>query len=69
LIEKSRQDAGNLGYDIQPDALNEGVFLAQERWQDQPSLDAHLAQPHFQKFASAIEPWLAGPMALHKIML
>lgn len=69
LIAGSRKDAGNVEYDIQPDALNKGTFLAQECWKDQAALDAHLAQPHFTAFAAAVEPLLAAPMALHKIEL
>ncbi len=69
LIDASRRDAGNVEYDIQPDALNAGTFIAQECWQDQHSLDRHLAARHFVEFAGAIEPLLAAPMALHKILL
>ena len=65
IIKASREDRGNISYQCDQDALNPDLFLFQERWEN----DEALAQPHFKEFAASIEPLLAGPMAMHKIML
>ena len=69
IIKASREDRGNISYQCDQDALNPDLFLFQERWESDDALEAHLAQPHFKEFAASIEPLLAGPLAMHKIML
>ena len=36
-------------------------FLLYEVYRDAEALEAHRATPHFQKWAAAVEPWLAAP--------
>ena len=62
LIEGSRKDAGNISYDCYEMAGTVGKFIFQESWEDQSALDAHMKEPHFIAFGSAVEPMLAGPM-------
>lgn len=69
LIRASKTDKGNIGYQCDQDALNPDIFLFQERWENDESLEAHLAQPHFKEFATAIESMTAAPLAMHKVML
>ena len=69
IVSASKADKGNVSYQCDQDALNPDVFIFQERWESDAALDAHLAQPHFKEFAAAIEPLVAAPLAMHKIML
>ena len=69
IVSASKADKGNVSYQCDQDALNPDVFIFQERWENDDALDAHLAQPHFKEFAAAIEPLVAAPLAMHKIML
>ena len=69
LVAASRADRGNISYDCWQDALNPNIFIFQEKWESDAALEAHMATPHFKKFGAETESLVAGPMALHKLML
>lgn len=68
LIEASRKDAGCLGYDCRADVLNPGTWLFFEKWQDDASLEKHMAAAHFKAFEQGVAPLLTAPLAIHKVM-
>lgn len=68
LLEASRRDAGCLGYDCRADVLNPGTWLFFEKWQDDASLEKHMAAPHFKAFEQGVAPLLTAPLTIHKVM-
>ena len=68
LIEASRKDAGCLGYDCRADVLNPGTWLFFEKWQDDASLEKHMAAAHFKAFEQGVASLLTAPLAIHKVM-
>jgi autoinducer 2-degrading protein len=57
----SRAEPGNLRYDLMRDDDDPTHFLLYEVYRDAEALEAHRATPHFQKWAAAVETWLAAP--------
>lgn len=47
LVEKSRLDKGNKGYDLYQSTTNPRVMMFCESWESQEDLDVHSAAPHF----------------------
>ena len=68
LLEASRRDAGCLGYDCRADVLNPGTWLFFEKWQDNASLEKHMAAAHFKAFEQGVAPLLTAPLTIHKVM-
>ena len=64
----SRRDAGCLGYDCRADVLNPGTWLFFEKWQDDASLEKHMAAAHFKAFEQGVAPLLTAPLTIHKVM-
>ncbi|MDO1509421.1 MULTISPECIES: putative quinol monooxygenase [unclassified Neisseria] len=55
LVLASRQEAGNLRYDLHQDIENPDRVVFFEIWRSQAAVDAHAATVHFQDFLKAIE--------------
>lgn len=55
LVAKSREEAGNIRYDLHQSVENPNVLVFEEHWRDQAAVDAHNGSAHFQKFLKAIE--------------
>lgn len=55
LVDSSRTDAGNVDYDIMESVTEPNKLMIFETWQDQPSLDAHSASPHFTRLVPQIQ--------------
>lgn len=49
LVEASRQDSGNIDYDLYESATRPNSLIIFETWPDQASLDKHSAAPHFTR--------------------
>lgn len=47
LVEKSRQDEGNKGYDLYQSTTNPRIMMFCESWDNQEVLDKHMQTPHF----------------------
>ncbi|MFY7750300.1 MAG: putative quinol monooxygenase, partial [Exiguobacterium acetylicum] len=41
LVEASRAEAGNIGYDLFQSTEDENVFMMIEKWEDQAAIEAH----------------------------
>lgn len=54
LVEKSRAEEANLGYDLTEDLKKPGHFFVIERWASAGGIEKHNASPHFQAFAAAV---------------
>lgn len=55
LVLASRQEAGNLRYDLHQDIENPNRVVFFEIWQSQAAVDEHGQSAHFQNFLKAIE--------------
>lgn len=60
LAEVSRRRAGNLAYAIGRDSAAPGRLLVVERWQDHPSLTAHLEAPDTRAFVTRWQGRMRG---------
>ncbi|MBQ8051799.1 MAG: antibiotic biosynthesis monooxygenase [Bacteroidaceae bacterium] len=47
LVAKSRQDEGNIGYDLYQSTTNPRVFMFCESWENAKVLDKHSKAHHF----------------------
>lgn len=65
LVEPIRHDYGCISCHLtqHKDDLNEFTFI--EEWQNQASLDSHLASKHIQDAVIQITPHLSKPLELH----
>ncbi len=55
LAEKSRADAGCIGYDVMCSLSNPRAMMFCETWRSQQALDAHAATPHFTRIVPLIK--------------
>jgi quinol monooxygenase YgiN len=59
-IIASRKEAGCAVYDISRDLDSPDHFVVYEIWHDLPALEKHLATPHFNAVAAALDGLLIG---------
>ncbi|MEB6335595.1 putative quinol monooxygenase [Serratia rhizosphaerae] len=55
IINASRQELGNLQYDLHRELDKPGTFVFFERWASAEALDKHNATEHFQHFVHQID--------------
>lgn len=55
LVELSLHDKGCVEYDLFGSLTNSDRLMIYETWQDEASLKAHMASPHFQRLVPEIE--------------
>ncbi len=59
LVEKSKNEKGNIFYHVYQSADNPNVLILHERYADQEALDAHKNSEHYREtVASQIVPYL-----------
>lgn len=62
LVQHSRQEAGNLRYDLLREERDGGVrFHVQERYRDMGAVEAHRASAHYQAYRASAVDWLSEP--------
>ena len=54
-VEKTKQEAGCIAYDLYHDLRNRGHFVFIEEWIDRAALDAHVQSFHFQDLVPKID--------------
>ena len=54
MVMPSRQETGNLKYDLWLDTTNPGRFVLDELYTDDMAVAMHRATPHFQNYLSRI---------------
>ena len=62
LAEASRQEPGNLRFDVLQHTMRGNHFTVIETWRDQAALDAHVAAPHTRKYRDDILPLTGSPL-------
>jgi len=66
-VAPSRQEAGNVHYDLYRSTENPDNFLFHETWKSMAAIDEHEAQPHFLQLVADVESLLATPPVVAKI--
>jgi quinol monooxygenase YgiN len=62
LAEASRNDRGNLRFDVLQHATRANHFTVVESWADQAALDAHAAAAHTRRYRDALQPISGSPL-------
>lgn len=60
VVAPSRAEAGCLQYDLHLARDQPNSFVMIERWQDDATLDRHLATPHFAALGAALDGKVTG---------
>ena len=64
LVKESRNEAGNISYELFRSTENPAVFTFIECWKDKEAIDFHNSTPHFLGFVDAAGPLFAGPLEI-----
>ena len=62
LAEASRNEKGNVRFDILQHAMRANHFTIVEAWQSQSALDAHAAAAHTRQYRDTLQPMAGGPL-------
>jgi quinol monooxygenase YgiN len=62
LAEASRQDEGNLRFDVLQHTMRANHFTVIETWQSQKALDAHAAAAHTRRYRDELQPLTGSPL-------
>jgi quinol monooxygenase YgiN len=62
LAEASRQDKGNIRFDVLQHAMRANHFTVVETWQSQSALDAHAAAAHTRQYRDQLQPMTGSPL-------
>ncbi len=61
IVADSRNEAGNINYDIHQSIEDETVFFWHETWINKAAIDEHFATPFFGEFFKIVEEVAAEP--------
>src|SRR5882757_6119092 len=62
LADASRQEAGNLRFDVTQHLQRANHFTVVEHWQSQAALDTHVAAAHTREYRDALQPLTGSPL-------
>jgi quinol monooxygenase YgiN len=62
LAEASRQDPGNLRFDVLQHTMRANHFTVIEGWESQKALDAHAAAAHTKQYREELQPLTGSPL-------
>ncbi|PEE44785.1 putative quinol monooxygenase [Bacillus pseudomycoides] len=62
LIHGSREESGNVSYDLYKDTEKENVYTMVEVWQDAEAVASHNTSKHFTSFVSKANQFLTAPL-------
>ena len=65
LIDRTREEKGNISYTLYADQDNPGEYVLIEEWQDQTSLDQHFKTPHFTGIVPEIQKLQSAPTVVN----
>ena len=55
VVEATRQEEGNISYELHQDIANPLNYIFIEVWKSQEAIDAHNQSAHFHEFVSAVD--------------
>lgn len=62
LAEASRQEAGNLRFDVLQHTMRANHFTVIEGWRSQQALDSHVAAAHTRQYRDELQPMTGSPL-------
>jgi quinol monooxygenase YgiN len=62
LAEASRQEKGNLRFDVTQHTMRANHFTIVEVWQNQAALDSHVAAAHTKAYRDELQPLTGSPL-------
>ena len=62
LADASRQEPGNLRFDLLQHTMRGNHFTVIEQWRDQVALDTHVGTPHARAYRDALQPLTGSPL-------
>ena len=62
LAEASRQEDGNLRFDVVQHMMRANHFTVIETWRNQKALDAHAAAAHTRQYRDELQPMTGSPL-------
>jgi quinol monooxygenase YgiN len=62
LAEASRQDEGNVRFDVLQHTMRANHFTVIESWRSQKALDAHAAAAHTRQYRDELQPMTGSPL-------
>jgi quinol monooxygenase YgiN len=62
LAQASRQEPGNLRFDVLQHTMRGNHFTVIETWRDQAALDAHLTAAHTKQYRDEVQPLTGSPL-------
>jgi quinol monooxygenase YgiN len=62
LAEMSRQDEGNVRFDVLQHTMRANHFTVIETWRSQQALDAHVAAAHTRQYRDELQPMTGSPL-------
>jgi quinol monooxygenase YgiN len=62
LAEASRNEKGNVRFDVLQHMMRANHFTLVEAWQSQSALDAHAAAAHTRQYRDTLQPMTGGPL-------
>ncbi len=65
LIDRTREEDGNISYTLYSDRENPGEFVLIEEWRDQESLDKHFKTLHFTGIVPKIQKLQSAPSVVN----
>lgn len=64
LINASREESGNITYNLYKDTEKEHSFTMVEVWQDEAAVASHNSSEHFTLFAAKAKGFLLAPLEI-----
>lgn len=61
IVGDSRDEEGNLNYDVHQSIEDETVFFWHETWKNKAAIDEHFSTPFFQEFFNVVNEIAAEP--------
>jgi quinol monooxygenase YgiN/beta-lactamase superfamily II metal-dependent hydrolase len=62
MAETSRQESGNLRFDVLQHTMRANHFTVVETWRDQRAFDAHVAAAHTRQYRDEVQPMTGSPL-------
>jgi quinol monooxygenase YgiN len=62
LMQMSRQESGNINYDLHVANDDDCLFIIYENWKDQSALDYHMNQVYLKEFGKKKKDLLEAPI-------
>ncbi len=68
IVEKSREESGNISYTFYQDLFEENALLVFEEWKNQAAIDFHFSTEHFRIYGKAKEQYvISSDIAIYTI--